>query len=292
MSQVAVTTAQTGRAARPHRHEQVGALLLALPYILIFLFLLAYPLAKGFELGSDLQGYKRLLRDSIYVQTLRNTLIFIVIGVNLKLFLALILSGFFTISSRWVKFVSLIFILPWAMPAIPTILSFRLMLNTEWGMVNHILGVFGEGPVKWLSTPSLALGTAIFIHIWKWLPFWTLILLAGRMAISKDIYEAAAIDGAAGLKRFAYVTFPQLRNLYLTSTILSMIWTLGDFNSIYLLTGGGPIDSTHVLSTLAFRYAFTDSDLKAGMSATMTALPFVIPMAIFLVSRLQKGENA
>src|SRR5437867_12601218 len=83
---------------------------------------------------------------------------------------------------------------------------------------------------------------AILVHIWKALPFWTLILMAGRLAIPKELYEAASVDGASGWQKFRYVTWPSIRTLYLTSTLLSLIWTLGDFNSVYLLTGGQPAD--------------------------------------------------
>jgi multiple sugar transport system permease protein len=172
-------------------------------------------------------------------------------------------------------------------PSIPTILSFRWMLNSEWGMLNGMLWdfFFIEGP-WWLVDPQLALGSAVTVHIWKYLPFWTLILMAGRMAISSDLYEAARIDGASRLQMFGYVTWPQIKNLYITSTLLSTIWTLGDFNSIYLLTGGGPNELTHVLATLGIRYAFRMQELDMGVASVMTALPVLIPLVIILVRRL------
>jgi multiple sugar transport system permease protein len=126
----------------------------------------------------------------------------------------------------------------------------------------------------------------IFVHIWKYLPFWTLILLAGRMAIPTDLYEAAKIDGASPLQQFWYVTWPQIRNLYVTSLLLSTIWSLGDFNSVYLLTGGGPADKTHVLATLGIRYAFNLQQLGTGVATVMTALPVLVPLVILLVRRL------
>ena len=98
----------------------------------------------------------------------------------------------------------------------------------------------------------------MLVHIWKSLPFWTLILIAGRLAIPGEQYEAASVDGATRWQKFRFITWPSMRTLYLTSTILSMIWTLGDFNSVYLLTGGGPADLTHVLATLGIRYLRLD----------------------------------
>jgi multiple sugar transport system permease protein len=260
---------------------------LVVPYAVIFVVFVVWPVAYGVWLGSDPQSYVRLFSDPVYARTVINTAVFLGIGINLKLFLALLLSGFFASTRPWIRWLSIIFILPWAVPSIPTILSFRWMLNSEWGMLNNMLWYwFGIDAPWWLVRPQLAFGSVIAVHIWKYLPFWTLILLAGRMAISNDLYEAARIDGATRLQTFTHVTWPQIRNLYLTSTLLSTIWSLGDFNSVYLLTGGGPNDLTHVLATLGIRYAFRMFQLDLGVATVMTALPILIPLVILLVRRL------
>ncbi len=135
----------------------------------------------------------------------------------------------------------MLFVLPWAVPSIPTILSVRFMLNPEWGVINQLIfKLTGDDGPNWLNDPTLALSLAMVVHIWKSLPFWTLILLAGRLAIPGDLYEAASVDGASGWQKFRFITWPSMQTLYVTCTFLSMIWTLGDFNSVYLLTGGGP----------------------------------------------------
>ena len=128
-----------------------------------------------------------------------------------------------------------------------------------------------DGP-NWLNDPTLALSIAMLVHIWKSLPFWTLILIAGRLAIPAEHYEAASVDGATSWQKFRFITWPSMRTLYLTCTILSMIWTLGDFNSVYLLTGGGPADLTHVLATLGIRYLRLDQ-VDLSMAAIVVALP-------------------
>lgn len=283
-------------AAHPARtrvsNEMRWALILTVPYLLVFALFVIYPIGYGLYLGSNPDSYTRLFDDPIYMRTLRNTLFFVVIGVNLKMILALILSGYFFSQRWWISAIFLVFILPWAIPSIPTILSFRWMLNSEWGMLNSLLDDIGIGGQPWLLRPELGLGSAIVVHIWKWLPFWTLILLAGRMAIPRDIYEAAALDGASGLRGFFGITFPLLAGLYLTCTLLSTIWTLGDFNSIYLLTGGGPFDTTQVFATLSIRYAFKIGDIQTGVAVALTALPLIIPIVIFLVHRLGKEETA
>src|SRR6266581_3475751 len=119
------------------------------------------------------------------------------------------------------------------------------------------------------------------------LPFRTLILIAGRLAIPGEIYEAAAVDGAAKWQSFRYITWPSMQTLYLTCTIISMIWTLGDFNSVYLLTGGGPADLTHVLATLGIRYLRLDA-VDLSMAAIVCALPLVLPLVFFMMKRLSK----
>jgi multiple sugar transport system permease protein len=287
MATTALGLPAAGRRAVGWSPETTWGAIMVAPYILLFLAFVVWPVAYGVWLGADPQAYRTLLADPIYLGTAWNTAVFLGVGINLKLFLALLLSGFFAATRPWIRWLSVLFILPWAVPSIPTIFSIRWMLNSEWGMLNGILWqLFGiEGP-WWLVEPHLAFGAVIATHIWKYLPFWTLILLAGRMAIPTDLYEAATIDGASPFQKFRYVTWPNLKNLYITSTLLSTIWSLGDFNSVYLLTGGGPAEKTHVLATLGIRYAFNLQQIDVGVATVMTALPVLIPLVIVLVGRL------
>jgi multiple sugar transport system permease protein len=292
--------ARTLTLPMPARTQRTGlsletswGIILVIPYVIFFLVFVVWPVSYGLWLGSDTASYHRLFSDPIFSRTAFNTVVFLGVGINLKLFLALLLSGFFANTRPWIRWLSIIFILPWAVPSIPTIFSFRWMLNSEWGMINGFLwDVFKiEGP-WWLVDPQLAFGSVITVHIWKYLPFWTLILLAGRMAIPTDLYEAARIDGASPLQQFTNVTWPYLKNLYITSTLLSTIWSLGDFNSVYLLTGGGPAELTHVLATLGIRYAFNLQELGVGMACVMVAIPVLVPLVIVMVRRLGGRADA
>jgi multiple sugar transport system permease protein len=232
------------------------------------------------------------MSEPIYQRTVVNTVLYIGIGVNLKMFGALLLSGFFMRRGWWVKGLLLIYVLPWAVPALPSFMSIHWMLNGQWGLFNNVLwNVFGVDGPGWLETSRwLALGSVIASHIWKWMPFWTVILLAGRMAIPQELYEAAEIDGATGLKRFAHVTFPLIANLYLICTLLSTLFTLGDFNSVYFVSGGGPALSTHVLATLGIRNAFEIARPDLGVAVVMSALPLMIPVVILLMRKLHTTE--
>ncbi len=267
------------------------ALAFLVPYAVVFFAFVVYPVGYGLWLGHQPSLYTQLFADPIYLRTLVNTVVFLGIGVNLHLFLALLLSGFFLHEDWWVKALLLVFILPWAAPAIPTFISIHWMLNLEWGLINNLLWhLFGVNGPSWLTARWLTFSTVIVSYIWKWTPFWTVILMAGRTAISKEVIEAAAVDGAVGLRRFVHVTFPLLANLYLICTLLSTIWTLGDFNTVFFISGGGPALSTHVLATLGIRDAFEIGNPQLGMAAVMSALPLLIPLVIILMRKVSRSQ--
>jgi len=212
--------------------------------------------------------------------------------VNLKMFLAFMLSGFFMRKRWWVKALLVIFILPWATPALPAYMSIHWFLDGQWGMLNNILyQLFGiDGPV-YLNARWSGLACNIGAYVWKNLPFWTIILLAGRMAVPQELYEAADVDGATGLRRFTHITFPLMANLYFVCTLLDTVFALGDFNATYFVSGGGPAMSTEVLATLGIRYAFTVALPRLGVATVMSALPVLIPLVILLMRKLRMSER-
>ena len=284
-------TADLPLAAQPRRATtqwEFWGRVLVIPYLLIFAVFVLYPVCYGLWLARHPESYNKLFDDPIFLRSAINTIVFLVVAINVKMILALLISGFFLHSRWWIKILSVLFILPWAVPSIPTILSVRFMLNPEWGVINStIFRLTGLDGPNWLNDPTLALTFSMLMHIWKSLPFWTLILLAGRMSIPGEQYEAASVDGASSWQKFRFITWPAMRTLFVTSTILSAIWTLGDFNSVYLLTGGGPADLTHVLATLGIRYLRLDQ-VDVAMASIVVALPLVLPLVYFMMKRLSK----
>ncbi len=271
--------------------ELVWAIAFAIPYIAVFFAFVVYPVAFGLWMGSKPALYAELVQDPRFLTAALNTLLFVGVGVNLKMFLAFLLSGFFMRKSWWVKALLVIYILPWATPALPAFMSIHWFLNGSWGLFNSLLyELFGiNGPI-WLNSQATGMGANIAAYIWKWMPFWTVIFLAGRMAIPHELYEAAEMDGATGLRRFAHVTFPLLANLYFVCTLLSTIWTLGDFSTVYFVSGGGPAMSTQVLATLGIQYAFTIAEPRLGVAAVMSALPILLPLVFLLMRKLRMSE--
>jgi multiple sugar transport system permease protein len=281
------------RALRGHLQgsEYAWALAFIVPYVVVFLAFVVYPVAFGIWLGSEPSLYPKLFGDPIYLKTLVNTALYLGVAINVKMFMALLLSGFFVRKGWWVKALLMVYVLPWAIPQLPTYISIHWMLNGEWGLLNNLLWhIFGVTGPDWLTERWMALGCVMLTHVWKWMPFWTIILLAGRLAIPSEIQEAAKVDGATGLRMFVHVNFPLIANLYLICTLLSTIFSLGDFNAVYFVSGGGPADSTHVLATLGIRYAFDLAQPRLGVAAVLSALPLLIPLVIILMRKFRTSQ--
>ena len=181
MSTLVLPQTQPATPAGPARKRlspwQAWGLMLLAPYVLVFLVFVLFPVGYGLWLARHPASYAKLLDDPVFPKTVLNTLIFLVVAVNLKFIAALVLSGFFIRANTWIKWLSLVFILPWAVPSIPTILSFRFMLNPEWGIINSVIfRLTGADGPNWLNDQWIALSASMMVHIWKSLPFWTLML--------------------------------------------------------------------------------------------------------------------
>ena len=275
---------------RLHESDVTLAIAFVAPYAALFLAFAAYPIGYALWMGSKPALYADLVRDPLYRRSLVNTLLFVGIAVNVKMFLAMLLSGFFMRPSWWIKPLLVVYLLPWTLPAVQACISIRWMLAGEEALVDRALSVlFGvDGPI-WFNHWGLALGANIVAYVWKWMPFWTVIFLAGRMAIPRDVLDAAAVDGATGSRRFVHVTFPLLANLYLVCTLLSTIWAMGEFTTVYFVSGGSPVWSTDVLATLGFHYAFDVANPALGVATVMSVLPVLVPVVIVLMRKLQTG---
>jgi multiple sugar transport system permease protein len=267
------------------------AIAFVLPYAAVFFAFVIFPVGYALWMASKPSLYADLIADPSYLTAVVNTLLFVGLGVNLKMFFALLLSGFFVRRRWWIRPLLAAYILPWALATAQACVSFHWMLIGEQGLINRLLSeLFGlDGPI-WFNHRWLGLGSNLVAYMWKWMPFWTVIFVAARMKIPRDIYDSAEIDGATGPRRFVHVTFPLLANLYLLCTLLSTLWTVGDFTTVYLVSGGGPAGATDVLATLGFHYAFDFGNPALGVAAVMSALPVLIPIVIVLMRRLQTSE--
>jgi multiple sugar transport system permease protein len=276
------------RRFRLQGSDTAWAIAFVVPYVAVFAAFLIYPVVYGLWMGSDPRLYTLLFSDPLYLTTAINTLLFVAIGVNVQMFLAFLLSGFFMSQSWWMRSLLAIYLIPWALPAMVVFTSIHFMLVTQWGLIDSLIrAVTGHDGPLFLTHEWVAMGANIVSFVWKWMPFWTLVFIAGRMSIPQDIYEAAAIDGASGVTCLIYVTFPLLGNVYLISTLLSTVWTLGDFNTVYFVSSGAPARLTDVLATYGFNEAFSFGYPNLGVAAMMSALPVLIPLVILLMRRVR-----
>ena len=281
--------------SRWHPHlrgsELAWALAFVVPYAAVFVGFAVYPIAYALWMGGDPALYRELFEDGHFAEAAINTALLTGFATNIMMFVALLLSGFFMRRRWWIKAVLVVTMLPWAVPAIPAYVSFHWMLIGEYGLIDsalwYQLGI--EGP-QWFNQRWLALGCNAVAYIWKWLPFWILIFLAGRRAIPQDLYAAADIDGATGFRRFVHITVPLLTNLYLICTALSTIWVIGDFTATDLVSGGAPSRSSEVLATLSIHFAFDSSKPALGVAAALSALPVLIPIVVILMRRIEARE--
>src|SRR5438132_6087411 len=197
-----------------HRHLRGAdlrwAIAFVLPYAAVFLALVVYPVGYALWMASDPSLYTDLIENRLYLSTVVNTLLFVGLGVNIKMFLALLLSGFFLRRDWWIKPLLAIYVLPWLIAAAQVCISFHWMLQQQ-GLVNGLLSAWFDidGPI-WFNDRWLAVGANLVAYIWKWMPFWTVIFLAARMTIPRNIYDAAEVDGATATRRFVHLTFPIL----------------------------------------------------------------------------------
>jgi multiple sugar transport system permease protein len=278
-----------------HRHlhgSELGwAIAFVVPYLAVFVALVLYPMAYGLWMGANPALYAELAEDPNYWKALLNTLVFVGVAVNVKMLAALLLSGFFMRKRRWIKALLVIYILPWVLPAVPSYLSFHWMFVSEQGLIDTLLlNLFGiDGPM-WFASHWLALVCNMISYVWKWMPLWTLIFLAGRMAIPEELYDAARVDGAGPLDLFRRITVPLLANLYLISTLISTIWTVSDFTVTHFVSDGGPAQSTDVLATQGMIYALELAKPHLSVAAGLSIVPVMIAVVALLMRKLRTAE--
>ena len=234
-----------------------------------------------------LANYATLAGDDLLRAGIVNTLVFAVFAVGGQMLLgfALALLCGRVISGRVLY--RTIFILPILIPGIVVGAIWKLLLNFDFGLVNQIIGLVGIDAVNWLGAKETALASVILVDIWHWTPFCFLLFLAGLESLPQDVYEATKIDGATFWQELIYVTIPMMLPAIMVTFAFRLILAFKVFDEVYLLTGGGPADLTHVLATLGIRYLRLDQ-VDMSMAAIVVALPFVLPLVFFMMKRLSR----
>lgn len=233
---------------------------------------------------AGLDHYLRLAVDARFWNALWNTAYFTVVSVALELALGLAVALLVARAGRARALVYGAILLPWAVPTVVSARMWEWMYNPEIGVLNHLFGA----RVNWLGDPALALHAAIAMDVWKSTPFVALLLLAGLQGIPRDLYRAAATDGAGAWTAFRRVTLPLLAPVILVATVFRTIDALRVFDAVYVLTGGGPANGTETLSIYAYKVLFQTLDFGYG-SALSVAVLVVTAAATLAYARLLRG---
>ena len=302
MSSRSNPTAAAAGVAYPARRrwgdllEREGSLgpILMFPALAILVMFIAYPFVLGIwyslvnarigVAGSfvGLDNFIANAQNGIFQQTLRNTFVYTIITTIFKLGLGMALA---LLMNQHIPFKGLIragLLLPWIIPTALSTLAWLWIFDSTYGIISWALKNMGlvKTNIPFLGDPTLAMGSVIAVNIWRGTPFFAISLLAGLQTISQDLYEAAAIDGATAIQRFRHVTLPLIMPVLTIVTLFSIIWTFADFQLVYVLTRGGPTNSTHLLATLAYQIGMTAGELSNGAAISLWMFPFMAALVV------------
>jgi multiple sugar transport system permease protein len=232
-----------------------------------------------------LDNYRFLLTDERFWNAFRNTVYFTGASVSLELALGLALALFMNRTFRFRGIVTAIILVPWAIPTVVSARMWEWMYNTDFGILNHILGT----KINWLGSPFWAMNAAVFMDVWKTTPFVIILLLAGLKVIPGELYQAARIDGAGAWQIFWKITLPLLMPVVLVVLIFRTLDAFRVFDAVYVLTGGGPANTTETLSIYAYKVLF--QTLQFGYGSTLSIIVFLcVGIISVLYIRLLRNE--
>jgi multiple sugar transport system permease protein len=251
------------------------------------------------EVWVGMRNYVRLWSDSSYWQAVNNTIFFTVTSVSLKLVVGLVIALLLNSRIPFRNVLTGIMLLPWIVPEVVTAMAWRSIYDPLFGGLNPILralGFLGEREsIAFLANPRLAMPSVIAVNIWKGIPFFTMLLLAGLKAIDKELYEAAEVDGADSIQRFRHITLPGLKYSIAVTVLLSTISTFNAFGIVYLMTGGGPGGATRLYSILAYEKAIVGLNVGPGSAVAFSLAPvlaiFILLLARFMRRGVERVEN-
>lgn len=270
-------------------------LLVAVPFLLALVLSLTNSSAGSLDFSFvGLQNFRNVIKSPVFQRALWNTFVFTVVSqftiIVLGNILALALNQRF-----WGKsVVRFAILLPWAAPISLATLGWLWIFDSTFSVINWILkvtGYFGPGEwYYWLGDTTLGMMAIIIIHIWRMLPFSTVIILAGLTSIPHEIHEAADIDGAGIVAKLVQVTIPMMLPILTVATLFGTVFTFTDMSVVYLLTRGGPYNSTHVLASLAFQEGVLGGDVGRGAAIAIFLMPVLLVMAILMLRVSRRAE--
>ena len=276
------------------------------PTLLVIVFLVAYPFVAAIYLSLQskmvgapgrfvgLANYAELFRDEVFLRTAWNSVVYTVVAVLLKFVIGLAMALVLDQERPFNNLFRTLLFVPWAVPVVIVALNWRWIYDDLSGFLNNFLITFHltSNIISWLSDPHLAMGCVVAVVVWAGTPFYAMTFLAGLQAIAKELYEAAEIDGASIVQQFFYITVPRLKTIFITTVMLSTIWTATNLTFVLILTRGGPANRTEIFPHLAYEVALGARRLGMGAAVSLVFFPVLAVIIVFLTrSMLREREE-
>src|SRR5215468_5057072 len=305
--ELAVSRERPGALARLRillDRETVLGPTLVTPALLLLLLLVAYPfvMALYFALSNafigrpsefiGIRNFVKLWDSDVFRQTFQNAFVFTGIAVIFKVVLGICLALLLNEQLWFKRLIRGAVLLPWVIPTALSTLGWWWMFDSLYSVVNWTgirLGLISPPGPNWLGMSTYAMAAVIVVNVWRGLPFFAITVLAGLVSIPREYYEAAEVDGASSFRRFWHVTLPLLKPVLAVVILFSTIFTFNDFNIVYVLTRGGPMNTTHLFATLAYQVGLQGGNLGQGAAISLFMLP-LLGMVVFIQLRYIRRE--
>ena len=303
MSKVPTRKPPSAMASLMQNKNALGFLFM-LPAAVFLVCFLTYPLGLGVWLGFTdtrigrdgvfigLENYQFLMDDSVFWLSVFNTILYTSVASVLKFALGLWLAMLLNQHLPFKSFFRAIVLLPWVVPTVLSALAFWWIYDSQFSIISWSLMQLGliSGPINFLGDPINARISVIVANVWRGIPFVAISLLAGLQTIPASLQEAASLDGATSWQRFRYVTLPMLTPIIAVVMTFSVLFTFTDFQLIYVLTKGGPVNATHLMATLSFQRGIPGGQLGEGAAIAVAMVPFLLGAIMFSFFGLQRRK--
>src|SRR5207253_7901359 len=294
-----------GPVTRVLEDERWLALTLLLPTVALLGLFIAYPFFEGVRLAVTdakvgipghfvgLQNFEKIWSDDIFHVAVRNTCVYTAVATVFKLALGLWLALLLNHHFKGKAFTRAFILLPFIIPTVLSTLAWKWMFDPTFSVFNWLFWKLSiiNSRINWLGDPELAMASIMTVNVWRGVPFYAISLLAGLQTINPDLHEAAAIDGANRWQRCWHVTWPPLLPVTMVVVLFSIIQTFADFQLVYVLTGGGPANATHLFATYAYQIGVGTGLLSEGAAISLAMFPALLLVVVFQLWYIRRVEN-
>ncbi|MCS7464815.1 sugar ABC transporter permease [Paenibacillus doosanensis] len=263
----------------------------ALAFLIVFIY---YPLVNSFYLSFTnwnmtkpvkkfigMENYTKLLTDDTFYNVLKITFTYTILDVVLTLGIGLLLALLFNVQSKFFNFLRMLIFMPHYISMVIVSMVFLWIFNSQYGLMNELIKLFGLEPVQWLQNPRTALWVLIIVSVWKGVGFAMIIFIAGLRSVPVEYYEASSIDGASKFVQFRHITLPMLSPITLFLVVTNFISSMQVFQSVDVMTNGGPLESTKAMVYWIYTMAF--SEFKTGRASALVIIFFLIIVLLTMV---------